>query len=458
MRKWWTPLARQPAPLQRWLTLSPLLAITLALAGCGAGGSAGEATGFEAAATADSVEVYLPDSPWADVLERCVFVDSVEGACTLAQLPFISTDGSTPTKQAIMERLLVSHDWMGKRFGEVLDAASPDLLRMFGSTTAILIGSEVRPSFYYALNAAIQLDPVVLWQTLEEKRTISTAEDFRTDFGRELRFVFLQRAVIDGEPAVPFFSLDDDSERSFDDIEIAVMQLLYHELTHAIDAMPLQQIAGLDPQRKALEAIVGVEDVSLSRQIIIRSPLASEPLKELADVRFRGARATEVQRQFGAVDVGAFIADEGAMKFYSYLSVREDVATLVESALMKLHYDVTLNTAFVDKPADPDSDDCGEYLVSWGVRNRLADPLVADRARLLLELGLGESVNVAQLFGASLGGVEAMEQGVDWCTNNARPVTLANRRATSDRRQLRADLQGADTGHRTDVGQGEPVR
>ena len=231
----------------------PVLAIAAILVGCGAGGSAGDATGFESAATADSVEVYVPDSSWADVLKRCVFVDDVETACTLAQLPFISADGTTPSKQAIMERLLVSHDWMGERFQEVLDAASPDLLRMFGSTTAILIGSEVRPSFYYALNAAIQLDPAVLWQTLEEKRTVSTAQDFRTEFGRELRFVFLQRAVIDGEAAVRFFSLEDDSERSFADIEIPVMQLLYHELTHAIDAMPLQRIAGLDPQLKALE-------------------------------------------------------------------------------------------------------------------------------------------------------------------------------------------------------------
>ena len=142
------------------------------------------------------------------------------------------------------------------------------------------------------------------------------------------------------------------------------------------------------------------------------------------------------------------------MKFYSYLSVREDVATLVESALMKLHYDVTLNMAFVDKPADPDSDDCGDYLVSWGVRNRLADPLVVDRARLLLELGLGESVDVEQLFGASLGNAEAMEQGVDWCANNERPVTLATRRALDDRHQLRADLEGTTTEHPPGAGPG----
>ncbi len=376
------------------------------------------------------MRAYRADSSYSDRLKPCVFAETVEASCSLARLPFISTDGTTPTVEQIMERLLVSHDWMAVRFEEVLRAAPPDLLRVFGSTTAVLIGSDVRPSFYYSLNAAIQLDPIVLWQTVAEKRTVSTAPDFRTDYGRDLLFDDFQRPVIDGRQAVQPFDMADERGRTFEDTQVPVMQLLFHELAHAIDAMPLNQIAGLDPSLKVFEAIVQVQQESLSWRLYDAMPLTSGEMVGLADVRYRGTKASQAQRASSAADVGGFFGSDAAMKFYGYVSVREDVATLMEAALMKLHYDVELNIGFVDKPADASSLNCADYLVGWGVRNRLAEPSVAARARFLIEEGLGGSVDTEQLFGDSLGVAEPMAVGVDWCTNNETPTAMASRRRT----------------------------
>ena len=98
------------------------------------------------------------------------------------------------------------------------------------------MGSNVRPSFYSTLNGAIQIDPVYLWTTLQEKSSISKADDFRSDYGKDLQFWFLSRlAKPNGERLAPYYSLDDDSERPVADIELPLLRLLFHELVHAAD-------------------------------------------------------------------------------------------------------------------------------------------------------------------------------------------------------------------------------
>ena len=89
-----------------------------------------------------------------------------------------------------MDRVLVSHDWMGRNFEDLLLANQDktDLLRLFNGVTAIVIGAHVRPSFYYALTGAIYLDADNFWLTADERDVIDEAPDFRSAFDRDLQY------------------------------------------------------------------------------------------------------------------------------------------------------------------------------------------------------------------------------------------------------------------------------
>ena len=110
--------------------------------------------------------------------------------CPLSRLPFLAQQngGAPPTVEQVMDRVLVSHDWLGRNFETFLRTqdAQGDFRRMLMSTTAIVLGTHVRPSFYFAGTGAIYLDADNLWLTPSERDTVSEVPDFRSDFDRDL--------------------------------------------------------------------------------------------------------------------------------------------------------------------------------------------------------------------------------------------------------------------------------
>ncbi|MGL5359059.1 MAG: hypothetical protein ACRDBI_04975, partial [Shewanella sp.] len=67
---------------------------------------------------------YRPNSPYAAVLADCVYSNQLTNACSIKQLPLI---GQEPTADldSILDRLLVSHDWMGDNFANFLRQMDP---------------------------------------------------------------------------------------------------------------------------------------------------------------------------------------------------------------------------------------------------------------------------------------------------------------------------------------------
>jgi len=388
---------------------------------------------------AEVVHPYRPDSPYAEVLKRCVLVHTVEASCTLDTLPFIGQVATIPDIDDILDRLLVTHDWMGDRLAEVLRAAPADLQILFGSTTSILIGSEVRPSSYTGLNGGIQLDPNYLWQSVAEKRTVSVEEDYRSDYGRDLGFWFYQRHLINGERAYPYFDLEDDSTRELEDLLIPVVRLLYHELAHANDYLPPTAVTSLDSSLQVFEALDLLRDQWLSPQLDALYPLNNESMYSLAQVRFRGADATDAEKEMTAADVGQQFAEDGSANFYSYNTIREDLAVLFEATMMRLTFGLQTNIAFIDKIDQSENPGCEEYLVGWGVRNRLANPLVAQRAHWVVTQIYGGNEDFDQYMTNGLGAEETMTEGVDWCTNNKPETVQAARSRAGDEPDKKAE-------------------
>ncbi len=395
----------------------------------------------------DDLFVYRPDSPYAAVIKECALVETADEACTLETLPFITQATPDFTKDDIMDRLLVTHDWMGERFETLLRDAPDNMIPLFGSLTSIVIGSTVRPSHYWTGTGGIQLDPSMLWLSLEEKANVSIAEDYRSDFDKDLQFWEVKSMRIGDSPAQQYFSLSDRQERTLKDLEIPVYRLWYHELSHAVDYLPSASVATLDSSLAPARALDNNSQFFLSPQLYLDLPLYSQTLYDLGQVRFRGETATEEQKNLSPSYVGSEMAIDGAAEFYAYNTWREDFATLYTAAMMKNNFEIDYFTAFVAKPANEESYNCSELTVGWGLKNRLADALVAPRAKWVMESIYGPNPQIDNLFANKLGEAVPMIAGLDWCSNRDGVTTFAaSQKSGTDmleasRRQLEGELR-----------------
>ena len=374
----------------------------------------------------DQLYAYRPDGAYASVLKECALIDSADDACTLSTLPFIKQATPDFTRSDIVDRLLVTHPWMGQRF-EALIAAAPDsMIQLFGSITAISIGSTVRPSNYWTGTGAIQLDPENLWLTIAEKANVSIEEDYRSGFGADLQYWAFGTLRDGDQAAIKFFNLTDTRERTLDDIKYPMYRLLFHELAHAVDYMPEASIPSLDASLTPNSAIYRNRQFALSPQLVADLPLYSQTLYELGQVSFRGETATDFQKSITPADAGNEMAGDGAMRYYGYSTDREDFATLFALTMMKFSFGLDYHIGYVQKPVDENNYSCSELTVGWGMRNRLADALVNPRAKRVFEQIYGTSTEFDAFFANGVGQTNAMTPGVDWCTNRDGGVVQAD--------------------------------
>lgn len=369
--------------MRRYLAI---LGLALAVTACGGGSSdnGGGSPQPNPAMFADLNVVRYPmgmttpavaNSPYSDKLRDCVFSNSRSVSCTFGDIPLLGDETSDPTIDDVMDRVLVSHEWMGTRFRDVLEALPDDMRLMLRAVTAVVISSDVRPSFYWTRTGAIYLDPASLWLTPAERAVIPTTPDFRSDFGSDLQFAIPWRFVKDNEYAMRGWPAG--STRTIDDILVDIGSLLYHELAHANDFFPPEQQRGL---RRDVEVWRAVAQPSISDDLHRLMPLQSSTLRGLARVRFHGDASTAAQRAYTPADVAAMFQADSATAFYNYSSTREDLAMLFESILVRARFGVERDIAVTNNPRG-DNVTGDDYIVTWGQRNRVADPAVRDRAR-----------------------------------------------------------------------------
>ena len=387
--------------------------------------------------TADYVAV-RPQAAYAGRLADCAAAPS-STLCSFERLPLLGQQTATPTIDDLMGRVVVSHQWMGQRFEEALRAMPAgllsDILQLSRAITVISIGADIRPSFYSSSRAAIYLDAARLWTTVAEKQTISTAPDYRSGFGDGLPYRILWRLVKDNEYAYSVFSLTDDSERTIEDTVVRLARLLAHELAHANDYFAPQIISYIEQRYNPSQAISRYSEVTLTIELndIIRqetyttrtstvlsseSPLESEQLYDFARARYGGDRDKyEVVSAYSAEQMGAWLEPDRANHTYSYTTSREDVAMLFEATLMKLHFDIDYDIGFVIDPLQEDAQR-EDYIVGWGVRGRLGEPSVRERAQFVAERLLPRADPLYwERFFEQLQPSPAMDTSCDWWDN-----------------------------------------
>ncbi len=429
-----------------------LIALLVGLTACGGGGGGNSAANPPATSSQPPVssqpyvfdnpgmrsraKPYIQSAPHKDVLTRCTVTLREGQECSLTTLPLLGMETSDPTVDEIMARVVVSHAWMGERFRQVLEVLPVEIRLLTRALTAIVISYDIRPSFHTTQTGAIYLDPAGLWITQEEEASISDEPDYRSEFGKVLNFIMLWRYTRD-EQYVTF--LPTDRDRTVDEIKYRMASLMFHELAHANDYFPREAMQSVNRNIPIWQAIA--QQNRPSSNLAQQYPLRSSLMRGLAQVSFAGASATAIQTTYTAEDVAGEFPNDYANDYYNYTTNREDMAMLFEELMMLYSYAVDRDVAVTNYP---DSEECADYIVAWGQRNRILEPATGQRALYVAGRLLPELLPTLEGFLASYDtGPTLMVNGKDWCANrflepggSARSLEIRNRTETVETEYL----------------------
>jgi len=340
------------------------------------------------------VYAYKPAGQYAAVLQRCVYDPQLQWAgggkntCPLVTLPFLAQDtgGNEPTVAQIMDRVVVSHDWIGAAFEQFISRSDmTDVRRLLNGVTAVVIGAHVRPSFYFGLTGAIYLDADNFWLTPEQRDVIDETPDFRSDFDRDLGYSGVWRYALNNNNIFQFFPPTSRSTRTVDYLVFESAWLHYHELGHAGDFLPPAVRGSLNPTLTAWDNIGPRYSASQlpSDALAQQLPLTSTIMRALAQVEFFGVTADATQRTYTPQQVGDFFRADRASDEYNYTTVREDIAMLFEEFMMYHRHGIRRDVAITDKitPATTGN----TLIVRWGQRGRSGAAAVAPRVKLAVQ-------------------------------------------------------------------------
>jgi hypothetical protein len=325
---------------------------------------------------------YNSDSPYAKDIVTCVYSNSLSSSCNLTQTPLLAEEvkgsSATPSIDDIMDRVVVSHQWMGDRFKTYLsnNDNNDDIKKLLRATTAIVIAYDIRPSFYWAATGAIYLDAENFWLTPEERDTINEAPDFRADFGNDLQFVMPWRYVKDNNYASNSYSKSARVNRTADDALYRLTSLMYHELAHANDFFPSNEWYIHNSGERVLDAAISTDFES--DQLAIALPLISQEMRDLGQVSFAGETANQTQKAYLPADIEGFFSPDSATDFYAYSSKREDYAMLFEELMMQSRFGIMRDVSITNQPTG-DVISGADYIVTWGQRGRIGDNKLRNR-------------------------------------------------------------------------------
>lgn len=331
-------------------------------------------------------EIYAYDrsAPYSESLVECVRAYQDDESCYLDVLPPLNRTNSTVTVDQIMQRVVVSHDWMAERFREVLELAPTGALEMFSPLTAVVISYDIIPAFYTINTGAIYIDPRYLWTTPAEYATIEQKEDYRSGFDDSLSLTTYYwyedqsgyRLSLNNTPENPDY-------RSISSVTTNIMRLFFHELAHANDFLPPGQRTAIRLPAGDASYYDAVNEAWQDGDMVQQqlNELSNTTLLDLADVMYRGEEPTAYLMNLGASEAGGFFETEGASDHYAYSTPAEDVAMLAEETLMSYSYGAKRSVFFLDNAGEGSA--C-YYDVGWGQEGRIAATLVKPRAKQVI--------------------------------------------------------------------------
>ena len=339
------------------------------------------------------VKPYNVNSKYAEAMNICVYADTEEKSCLVSRLPLLGISKDKITVNDILDRTMISHDFLGITFKQALLKMNPEILQMFGSVNSIIISDKITPSFYHNLSGSIYLSASYFWKNDEEFKISTTVRDIRRDYGTTLQFG-KESGYIKNNKHINNIALN--RIRTDDEIFFPLVKLLFHELAHANDFFPKSLY--LDKNLFDLTQTYG--QISYDRYINSKivsynqpSDLTSEKLLHLGDVLFSNVPPTSADNSLLAEDVANEFKKEIATDFYSFFSPMEDLAMNTEESLMLYYFDSYRYIVIYKYPESnfivPEDYD---YPIVWGQKARILVPAIKERALYAVENVLGSEV------------------------------------------------------------------
>jgi len=351
------------------------------------------------------VTPYNVNSFMALGLKNCIYANYFSSPCSLSEINLIGQEHSTPNVDQIMDRVITSHPWMAENFKQFLIEHDPygDFKKLLRSVSAIVISYDIRPSYYWVATGAIHLDPEDLWLTPAQRDVIDVAPDYRSAFGQELQYIMPWRYVKNNEYASSYYPRELRVNRTLEDLVPDLSALLYHELAHANDNFPSSSLSSLSGN-SVFNAFQLRSGMTIADLLTTSHPKHSDEMAALGQVNFRGETANELQKSYTPDDIVGFFSHDGAPTEYAYSSIQEDVATLFDATMMSARYGIDRDEA-VTQPSSP-------YIVSWGQRGRIKDPVVEPRSKFVFEKIFPELDS--EKFYSALPDVKPLAVGFTW--------------------------------------------
>ena len=136
----------------------------------------------------------------------------------------------------------------------------------------------------------------------------------------------------------------------------------------------------------------------------------------MGQVMYKGVDASEEQKKVTALEIGNLFENDSAVTMYAYSSAFEDTATLFQNEMMKLHYNIEQDFAFLEKPTKTEDLVCADYIVAWGKRNIIANKDVKRRALFVTKKIFPNIKELDTIFDTKLGNVQNLPIQTDWCS------------------------------------------
>jgi len=366
---------------------------------------------FEDISFAD-VYPYQPNGQYASVLKQCVYSNTMKDYCNFETLPNLGRNNPSISIDEVMDRVLVSHDWMGERFRNFLEQVDihGDIRNLLGATTSIVISFDVKPSFYWAGTGAIHIDPKYFWVTPEERDTVGQTPDFRSNYDEDLQFQDPWRVVKDNDYAYLYTTLSDRLPRPLEESQYYVLRVFYHELAHANDYLPPRVW-----NNSSTSDFVWTHwdnNGSDSNGLSANYPLSSDDMFGLASVMFHGETASSAQQSYSPQDVANFFSPDDGVVTYNYSSIAEDYAMLAETFFMSYRFDVYYDVGMTGLAPD--------YNITWAERGRVGHERMKPRVEYVIS-SLMPSLDI-QAGLAELPAPILLQTGVNWIDSLVPPT------------------------------------
>lgn len=328
---------------------------------------------------------YRPLAKNAQKIKECIYADTNEKSCAVSKLPLIGMADGQVTIDKILDRTVVSHDFLGEAFRQVLLRMPTETLQLFGAVSAVVISDKVNPSFFFRNTGAIYISGSYFWRNYNEWEIVSKAKDSRDGSGMPLQYTFSSDYLKNGKS---IYDREDRNTQSYSEIALKTSRVLFHELSHANDffSPSLYKSEEFDTSKTFSQISMNryLDNNLLSQQM--PEKVKSEKLAHLGQVLFQGEKATTADSQVTAEEVlNEFLADSASDE-YAYSTDREDFAMCAEESLMFAYNDAPRYIVLIKYPkayfTPPEN---YKYEFIWGQKGRVLEPRIKEKSIFAVE-------------------------------------------------------------------------